>query len=84
MNSKDPYSNLSRALRRGSEAHRAREAPATSRLGRLLKTIFYALIFAFALGLLIGTLIRREMEKPVRYIGALPAPPAGAYVDPLG
>lgn len=65
--------NLSSALRRGGEQARDPTASPKGGFGRLLKTIFYALIFAFAIGLLIGTLIRREIEKPVRYIGAAPA-----------
>jgi hypothetical protein len=41
-----------------------------SSLGRVLRTIFWALAFAFVVGLVIGTLLRREVEEPVRYIGA--------------
>ena len=47
---------------------------------RLLRAILLALLFAFAFGLVVGTLIRRELDKPVRYIGdssplAIPADP---------
>ena len=38
-------------------------------LGRILRTILWALVVAFVVGFVIGTLLRRELEKPVRYIG---------------
>ena len=40
-----------------------------SRLGRVLRTVFWALVFAFLFGFAIGSLLRRELERPVRYIG---------------
>ena len=40
-----------------------------SGIGRILRTIFYALLIAFIVGFVIGTLLRREIERPVRYIG---------------
>lgn len=40
-----------------------------STLGRILRTILWALVVAFVVGFVIGTLLRRELEKPVRYIG---------------
>ena len=40
-----------------------------SLLGRLLRTLFWALFTAFVIGFVIGTLLRREAEKPIRYIG---------------
>ena len=40
-----------------------------SALGRILRTILWALVVAFVAGFVIGTLLRRELEKPVRYIG---------------
>lgn len=42
---------------------------APSKLGRILRTIFWALLFAFVFGFVIGTLLRKELEQPVRYIG---------------
>lgn len=41
-----------------------------SRFSRVLRTIAWALLLAFAFGFLIGTWLRSELEKPVRYIGA--------------
>lgn len=41
-----------------------------SGLRRVLRTIAWALLIAFGVGFLIGTLLRRELERPVRYIGA--------------
>lgn len=39
---------------------------------RLLRTILLSLLVAFTVGFVIGTLLRREVDKPVRYIGAAP------------
>ena len=36
---------------------------------RILRTVFWALVFAFAVGFLVGTYLRRELDRPVRYIG---------------
>ena len=47
-------------------------SPATrspSTIGRVLRTIFWALFFAFVFGFVVGTVLRRELDKPVRYIG---------------
>jgi len=41
-----------------------------SRFSRVLRTVAWALLLAFAFGFLIGTWLRSELEKPVRYIGA--------------
>lgn len=38
---------------------------------RLLRTILYALAIAFLIGFAIGTWLRREVERPTRYIGAI-------------
>ncbi|MEM9175685.1 MAG: hypothetical protein AAGC67_10655 [Myxococcota bacterium] len=46
--------------------------------GRVLKTIALALLVAFGVGFLIGTLLRRELQQPVRYMGARPAASAPA------
>ena len=42
-----------------------------SRLRRVLRTVFWALVFAFVFGFVLGTFLRRELDRPVRYIGAL-------------
>lgn len=42
---------------------------APSALGRILRTIAWAILIAFTFGFFIGTLLRRELERPVRYIG---------------
>jgi hypothetical protein len=42
-----------------------------SRLRRVLRTVFWALVFAFVFGFVVGTFLRRELDRPVRYIGAL-------------
>ena len=44
-----------------------------SAFGRLLRVILLALLVAFAIGFTVGTLIRRRLDEPVRYIGARPA-----------
>jgi hypothetical protein len=36
-----------------------------------LRTILFALLFSLLFGMAVGTLIRRRMEKPTRYIGLL-------------
>ena len=41
---------------------------------KLLRTIGLALLLSLLVGMLIGTAIRLRLEKPVTYIGALPAP----------
>ena len=51
----------------------AQAGPRRSAFARVLRMIGLALLVAFAVGFLIGTLIRREAEKPVRYMGERPA-----------
>ena len=41
-----------------------------SKFAALLRRILYALAIAFLIGFVIGTLLRRELSRPVRYIGA--------------
>ena len=41
-----------------------------SKIGKLIRTILIALVVAFLVGFTIGTLLRGEVDKPVRYIGA--------------
>jgi len=45
------------------------ERAGRSRLSNVLRTILYALVIAFIIGFVIGTLLRRELERPTRYIG---------------
>ncbi len=60
----------------------AAERRRASRVGALLRTLLLALAIAFLVGLLIGTWLRIQLERPVRYIGAAgsPGPPAGSTV----
>jgi hypothetical protein len=53
-----------------------------SLVGRILRTILWALVVAFAIGFVIGTLLRRELEKPVRYVGGLEVGPSVAARPP--
>ncbi len=53
---------------------RSRATDRRSKLGRVLRTIFWALVFAFLIGFVVGSLLRRELERPVRYIGERSAP----------
>ena len=41
-----------------------------SKIGKLIRTILIALVVAFVVGFTLGTLLRGEVDKPVRYIGA--------------
>lgn len=48
---------------------------------RWMRRALLALLLSLLLGLVLGTLIRLRLERPVRYIGALPPrieEPAGA------
>ena len=55
-------------------APRSLATGAPSRFGRILRIVFWALIFAFVIGFVVGTLLRRELERPVRYIGERSGP----------
>lgn len=57
---------------------------AASAFGRVLRTVAWAVLIAFAFGFFIGTLLRRELDRPVRYIGenARSEPLLRAAVDP--
>jgi hypothetical protein len=59
-----------------------RNKPPTSRVGRILRTILWAILFAFVFGFTIGTFIRREIDQPVRYIGACQADASALATDP--
>lgn len=39
---------------------------------RILRTIALAILFAFLFGFVVGTFLRRELDEPVRYMGARP------------
>ena len=39
-----------------------------------MRTVFWALVLAFVIGFVIGTLLRRELDRPVRYIGERSGP----------
>ena len=45
------------------------KANSPSTIGRILRSIFWALFFAFVFGFVVGTFLRRELDRPVRYIG---------------
>lgn len=47
----------------------ALERPGKSRLSSIVRTVLYALVIAFIIGILIGSVLRRELERPTRYIG---------------
>ena len=42
----------------------------SSAFGRILRTVAWAVLIAFAFGFFIGTLLRLKLDRPVRYIGA--------------
>ena len=48
-----------------------------SKLARVARTILFALAFAFLFGFIFGTVLRQKVDRPTRYIGALPAGPHG-------
>jgi len=54
----------------GSERRSTRRG--ASALTRTLRAIAWALGLAFVIGWLIGSLIRSELERPERYLGARP------------
>jgi hypothetical protein len=39
-------------------------------VGRVLRTLLIALLVAFTVGFAIGTLLRRQLDEPVRYYGS--------------
>ena len=45
--------------------------PRRSIFVRLLRTIAIALLFAFLTGFFIGSFLRREIDRPVRYFGLI-------------
>ena len=44
-------------------------------MSRALRTILLALLFSLIAGFVAGTLLRRRLERPVQYLGALETPP---------
>jgi hypothetical protein len=54
-----------------------------SRIGRVLRTIAWALFIAFITGFLIGNWIRSELEEPVRYIGDRDRPALSPALSPV-
>ena len=52
----------------GFEKKRVASGPASA-FGRIIRTVAWAVLIAFAFGFFIGTLLRRELDRPVRYIG---------------
>lgn len=52
--------------------------PRRSLLSRILRTIAIALFFAFLAGFVIGSFLRREIDKPVRYFGQIEAESSSA------
>ena len=57
----------------------AARRPRRSVGARLLRTILIAALIAFTVGFTIGSLLRREMERPARYIGARFDPPRALH-----
>ena len=53
-----------------------------SKLGRVLRTVFWALVFAFAIGFVVGTILRRELDRPQRYIGEQSDADSGLAANP--
>lgn len=45
-----------------------------SKIVRVLRTVLWALLFAFVFGFVIGTVLRRQFERPIRYIGERSGP----------
>ena len=39
-------------------------------VGRVVRTVLIALLVAFTVGFVIGTILRRQLEEPVRYYGS--------------
>lgn len=55
------------------------DAPKKSLGARLLRTVLIAILAAFVFGLVVGTILRRQLDRPVRYIGST-AGAAGSVV----
>ena len=48
---------------------------------RIVRTILIALVVAFTVGFLIGTILRGRLEEPVRYYGAAGPEPVSTRPD---
>jgi hypothetical protein len=53
-----------------SAPERTKGAKKRSLGARLWRTILIAILLAFAFGLVIGTVLRRQLDRPVRYMGS--------------
>jgi hypothetical protein len=49
-----------------------------------LRTILFALLFALLFGMAVGTMLRRRMEAPTRYIGLPATHPLPLHVAAAG
>ncbi len=75
----DEKSKRPSARKRSSLADRGR-----SPIARVLRTVAWALFFAFVFGFLIGTWLRNQIEEPVRYIGEQDRPMSFMAARPGG
>ena len=50
-----------------------------SRIAVVLRTLFYALAIAFIVGFVVGTVLRKQLERPVRYMGFSEFAPREAF-----
>ena len=51
---------------------RSGDRPHRSIFVRILRAILFAIFFAFLFGFVVGMFLRRELDRPVRYMGELP------------
>jgi hypothetical protein len=58
------------------------DRPRRSLLVRILRKILIAVFIAFVIGFVIGIFLRRELDRPVRYMGERPAETAPTPADP--
>jgi hypothetical protein len=55
-----------------------------SPIARVLRTVAWALFFAFVFGFLIGTWLRNQIEEPLRYLGEQDRPMSFMAARPGG
>jgi len=60
-------------FRKGHIRRRSADRPRRSIFVRILRAILFAIFFAFLFGFVVGMFLRRELDRPVRYMGELPA-----------
>jgi hypothetical protein len=65
----------------GRKRSSAARRPKRSVAARLLRTILLMALIAFAIGFAIGSLLRRELERPTRYLGARFDPALGSSLS---